>query len=77
MVTYVWRELGYPTPKYKIPYYVAWFMAILFEFLMWIVSPFYRWNPTYTWVRFRCLSTPSHNSTPSLTQLAANNTHNI
>ena len=53
MVTYVWRELGYPTPKYKIPYYVAWFMAILFEFLMWIVSPFYRWNPTYTWVRFR------------------------
>ncbi|KAM8752368.1 sterol-4-alpha-carboxylate 3-dehydrogenase, decarboxylating isoform 2-T2 [Rhynchonycteris naso] len=43
--------LNYEAPKYRIPYWVAYYLAILLSFLVMVISPFVQLQPTFTPMR--------------------------
>jgi len=51
MLKYIWKELGFQTPRFAIPFNLMWYFALLVDFLAWIVSPIVDWKPSFTFLR--------------------------
>ena len=43
--------LNYPAPKYHLPYWLVYFIALLLQVLTWCVSPLVSFSPTFTPMR--------------------------
>jgi len=53
MTTYVWKNLGYPTPKYHLPFLIMLIVAYITEFILFVLSPLVKIHPTLTVFRVR------------------------
>jgi nucleoside-diphosphate-sugar epimerase len=51
MARYIYKNFGYPEPSIKIPYWFVWILAIILEFISWLISPFIKYSPTFTRLR--------------------------
>lgn len=58
MAKYVWRELDYPLPSIVVPYGLAYAIAVVIDWLVWIVSPVVTLHPTFT--SFRVVYAGAH-----------------
>jgi len=51
MVKYCYSEMGYGEPYIKLPAILMWYMALLIDFIAWLISPLVTWHPNFTWFR--------------------------
>jgi len=58
MAKYVWRGLDYPEPKITIPYWLAYYIAVLIDLIVWLLSPIVTLHPTFT--SFRVVFAGAH-----------------
>jgi len=51
MARFVYKNFGFPEPKYKIPYIIMWYFAVILSWIVWILSPLVKIKPTFTPIR--------------------------
>jgi len=70
MPKYCYSNLGFPTPKIIIPFWLAWYLAILIDFIVWLIAPIKKLNPTFTWLKVAVAGSYRHyNITKAKTKL--------
>jgi len=51
MAIYAWKNLGYPTPTITVPKFIIWYLSILIDLVVLLLSPFVELHPTITFFR--------------------------
>eukprot|EP01027_Heterolobosea_sp_BB2_P026311 GEZU01040499.1.p1 GENE.GEZU01040499.1~~GEZU01040499.1.p1 ORF type:complete len:115 (-),score=50.11 GEZU01040499.1:169-513(-) len=51
MIKYIYRNLGYPEPSIVIPYWFAWYMSMIIDLVVLILSPIVTLHPNFTFFR--------------------------
>eukprot|EP01104_Vermistella_antarctica_P011758 TRINITY_DN331_c1_g3_i1.p1 TRINITY_DN331_c1_g3~~TRINITY_DN331_c1_g3_i1.p1 ORF type:complete len:353 (-),score=62.54 TRINITY_DN331_c1_g3_i1:358-1416(-) len=51
MPKFCWKSLGYPLPKYQLPFGVVKWIACISDLVVWLLSPLVQIHPTFTYFR--------------------------
>jgi len=51
MAKYIWKNLDYPTPTVVVPYWLAYYLALLLDWIVWLLSPLVSIHLTFTFFR--------------------------
>ena len=51
MPKFIYKNLDYPVPSIVIPYWLAYYLALVIDLVVWILSPVVTLHPTFTFFR--------------------------
>jgi len=52
MPKFIYKKLDFPPPSIVIPYWVAYYLSLLIDLVVWLLSPVVTLHPTFTFFRF-------------------------